>query len=157
MDGLEWLSRGARVGSDLAMTVLGVRRAKAALSSGCKSHPATAPAGSHRSSHGGNEVASDLQQMWRRGVGRAITGALVAKTVPQQRIRNLVVPGFRKSEKQSRDIPIAMRLVEFFQSGSFSGSIEGPVEMAVRYNFNRGDLACNRVGQGHGRLANCAM
>ena len=35
----------------------GVRRAKAALSGGCKSHPATAPAGSNRSSHGGNEVA----------------------------------------------------------------------------------------------------
>jgi hypothetical protein len=35
----------------------GVRRAKAALSSGCKPHPATAPAGSNRSSHGGNEVA----------------------------------------------------------------------------------------------------
>jgi len=30
---------------------------KAALSSGCKSHPATAPAGSNRSSYGGNEVA----------------------------------------------------------------------------------------------------
>jgi hypothetical protein len=39
------------------MSVEGVRRAKAALSSGCKSHPATAPAGSNRSSHGGNEVA----------------------------------------------------------------------------------------------------
>src|SRR6266516_4594827 len=39
------------------MSGLGVRRAKAALSSGCKSHPATAPAGSNRSSHGGNEVA----------------------------------------------------------------------------------------------------
>jgi hypothetical protein len=37
--------------------LLGVRRAKAALSSGCKSHPAIAPAGSNRSSHGGNEVA----------------------------------------------------------------------------------------------------
>jgi hypothetical protein len=35
----------------------GVRREKAALFSGCKSHPATAPAGSNRSSHGGNEVA----------------------------------------------------------------------------------------------------
>src|SRR6202011_231345 len=34
-----------------------VRRAKAALSSGCKPHPAIAPAGSNRSSHGGNEVA----------------------------------------------------------------------------------------------------
>jgi hypothetical protein len=40
-----------------AMSVDGVRRAKAALSSGCKPHPATAPAGSNRSSHGGNEVA----------------------------------------------------------------------------------------------------
>src|SRR5882724_3406771 len=39
------------------MSVWGVRRAKAALSSGCKSHPATAPAGSNRSSHGGNEMA----------------------------------------------------------------------------------------------------
>jgi len=40
------------------MTAVGVRRAKAAFFSGCKSHPATiAPAGSNRSSHGGNEVA----------------------------------------------------------------------------------------------------
>jgi hypothetical protein len=38
------------------MSVVGVRRAKAALSSGCKPHPAIAPAGSNRSSHGGNEV-----------------------------------------------------------------------------------------------------
>jgi hypothetical protein len=38
-------------------TASGVRRDKAALSSGCKSHPATAPAGSNRSSYGGNEVA----------------------------------------------------------------------------------------------------
>jgi hypothetical protein len=36
---------------------MGVRREKVALSSGCKSHPAIAPAGSNRSSHGGNEVA----------------------------------------------------------------------------------------------------
>src|SRR5437899_12396705 len=36
---------------------VGVRRAKAAISSGCKPHSATAPAGSNRSSHGGNEVA----------------------------------------------------------------------------------------------------
>ena len=34
-----------------------VRRDKAALSSGCESHPANAPAGSNRSSYGGNEVA----------------------------------------------------------------------------------------------------
>jgi hypothetical protein len=39
------------------MAASGVRRDKAALSSGCKPHPATAPAGSNRSSHGGNEVA----------------------------------------------------------------------------------------------------
>ncbi len=40
------------------MSGLGVRRGKAAFFSGCKSHPATvAPAGSNRSSHGGNEMA----------------------------------------------------------------------------------------------------
>ena len=43
---------------DDQMSLVGVRRAKAAFFSGCKSHPATiAPAGSNRSSHGGNEVA----------------------------------------------------------------------------------------------------
>ncbi len=48
----------ARVGDGGKMSVPGVRRAKAAFFSGCKSHPATiAPAGSNRSSHGGNEVA----------------------------------------------------------------------------------------------------
>ncbi len=42
----------------LKMSELGVRRAKAVFFSGCKSHPATiAPAGSNRSSHGGNEMA----------------------------------------------------------------------------------------------------
>ncbi len=40
------------------MSAAGVRRGKAAFFSGCKSHLATiAPAGSNRSSHGGNEVA----------------------------------------------------------------------------------------------------
>ena len=39
------------------MTAVCVRRAKAALSSGCKPRPATAPAGSNRSSHGGNKMA----------------------------------------------------------------------------------------------------
>src|SRR5271157_5377579 len=34
-----------------------VRREKAALSSGCKPHPANAPAGSNRSSHGGDAMA----------------------------------------------------------------------------------------------------
>ena len=37
------------------MSASPVRRDKAALSSGCKPHPAAAPAGSNRSSHGGNE------------------------------------------------------------------------------------------------------
>ena len=40
-----------------AMTAICVRREKAALSSGCKSDPANAPAGSNRSSHGGDESA----------------------------------------------------------------------------------------------------
>jgi hypothetical protein len=39
------------------MSETGVRRAKAVLSSGCKPHPAIAPAGSNRSSYGGNEMA----------------------------------------------------------------------------------------------------
>ncbi len=39
------------------MTADCVRREKAALSSGCESHPANAPAGSNRSSHGGDEMA----------------------------------------------------------------------------------------------------
>src|SRR5438128_9283805 len=44
-------SRGSLTGA------LGVRREKAALSSGCKPHPATAPAGSNRSRHGGDEMS----------------------------------------------------------------------------------------------------
>jgi hypothetical protein len=43
--------------SKWAKAAVGVRRAKAALSSGCKPHPAIAPAGSNRSSYGGNEMA----------------------------------------------------------------------------------------------------
>jgi hypothetical protein len=39
------------------MSEMGVRRDKAALSSGCKSHPANAPAGSSQSSYGGDEIA----------------------------------------------------------------------------------------------------
>ena len=41
----------------VATSGLGVRRDKAALYSGCKSHPANAPAGSSRSSYGGDEIA----------------------------------------------------------------------------------------------------
>ena len=40
------------------MSAIGVRRAKAAFLSGCEIPPGNvAPAGSNRSSHGGNEVA----------------------------------------------------------------------------------------------------
>ena len=49
--------RLTRLFAALRESVVGVRRGKAALSSGCKSHPATAPAGSNRSSHGGDEMA----------------------------------------------------------------------------------------------------
>src|SRR6202035_6107495 len=40
-----------------SMTAVGVRRDKAALSSWCKPHPTTAPAGSNRSRHGGDEMS----------------------------------------------------------------------------------------------------
>jgi hypothetical protein len=39
------------------MTETGVRRGKAALSCGCKTYPATVPAGSNRSSYRGDEIA----------------------------------------------------------------------------------------------------
>ena len=44
--------------SDRRTAASGVRRDKAALSSGCKPHPATAPAGSNRSSHDPLESAA---------------------------------------------------------------------------------------------------
>ena len=40
----------------IATTAFSVRREKAALSSGCETHPAKAPAGSTRSNYGGNEM-----------------------------------------------------------------------------------------------------
>ena len=43
------------------MSELGVRRGKAALSNGCKSHPANAQAGSNRSGHGGDEMAEAFE------------------------------------------------------------------------------------------------
>ncbi len=57
--GISLISLGQwRRADSRAMTGLGVRRGKAAFFSGCKSHPATiAPAGSNRSSHGGDEMA----------------------------------------------------------------------------------------------------
>src|SRR5258708_446740 len=52
-----WMLRQLKFESPTPMSAMGVRRGKAALSSGCKSHPATAPAGSSRSSYGGDEIA----------------------------------------------------------------------------------------------------
>src|SRR5271169_3477798 len=68
------------------MSAKGVRRGKAALSSGCKSHPATAPAGSNRSSHGGNEVAeasgrADIEG--RALIERKAGGALLVRPVDE--------------------------------------------------------------------------
>jgi hypothetical protein len=51
------LHAGQLIGEPSLPAASGVRRDKAAFSSGCKSHPATAPAGSNRSSYGGNEIA----------------------------------------------------------------------------------------------------
>ena len=50
-------SEGRLIKNASVETVKGVRRDKAAFSSGCKAHPETAPARSNRSSHGGNELA----------------------------------------------------------------------------------------------------
>ena len=47
----------AAMRSGQRMSLQGVRREKAALSSGCKPRPATAPAGSNRSRHGGDELS----------------------------------------------------------------------------------------------------
>ena len=53
-----WSAKGEQTFVDQCRrAALGVRREKAALSSGCKSHPATAPAGSNRSRHGGDEMS----------------------------------------------------------------------------------------------------
>ena len=45
------------INSGERVSLMGVRREKAALSSGCKPRPATAPAGSNRSRHGGDEMS----------------------------------------------------------------------------------------------------
>jgi intracellular septation protein len=47
---------GAGYGWAGLMSALGVRRDKAALSSGCKPHPANCSSRKHRSNYGGNEV-----------------------------------------------------------------------------------------------------
>jgi hypothetical protein len=49
--------RGETRATSSGTSIPGVRRETRRFSSGCKPHPANAPAGSNRSSHGGNEVA----------------------------------------------------------------------------------------------------
>ena len=74
------------------MTALGVRRDKAAFSSGCKSHPAIiAPAGSNRSNYGGNEMVEAsgeaCHKIWwqRECAGRNVSErrAILEKDVAQ--------------------------------------------------------------------------
>ena len=47
----------SQTGSGKRTTAFHVRRDKAAFSSGCKAHPAIAPAGSNRGRHGGDEMS----------------------------------------------------------------------------------------------------
>src|ERR1700730_878079 len=54
-----------------SQAVWGVRRVKAAFSSGCKSHPASAPAGSYRSNCGGNETVEAFGKCLSRYTVRA--------------------------------------------------------------------------------------
>ena len=54
---------------------MGVRRDKAALSSGFKSHPANATAGSNRSSYGGDEVAEPSDSVSRIGDSASVQAA----------------------------------------------------------------------------------
>jgi hypothetical protein len=63
-------------------SALGVRREKAALSSGCESHPATAPAGSNRSSYGGDEVAEAFgKRVTKYGDSASVMPKIVDETV----------------------------------------------------------------------------
>ena len=76
------------------MTASGVRRGKAALSSGCKSHPANAPAGSNRSSHEGDEMAEAFGRHHSRlGSGLTVRDAFESRPEsgeqPKQVARNL--------------------------------------------------------------------
>src|ERR1700685_152584 len=66
------------------MSVPGVRRDKAALSSGCKPHPATATAGSNRSSHGGNKMA-EPSGSWSHIGDRASVRAATRVSAPGDR------------------------------------------------------------------------
>ena len=81
-----------RLDRNPAMSGLGVRRDKAAFSSGCNSHPAIiAPAGSNRSNCGGNEVVEAsgeaCREIWwqRECAGRNVSErrAILEKDVAQ--------------------------------------------------------------------------
>ncbi len=63
-----------------AMSAIRVRRDKAALSSGCKPHPAIAPVGSNRSSHGGDEMAGAFGVAGHLGDGASVRAATRVNT-----------------------------------------------------------------------------
>src|ERR1700682_3687046 len=66
-------AKGSSIIFAVRESAAGVRRGKAALSSGCKSHPANAPAGSNRGSHGDNEMAEASDSV-SRNTGTARPG-----------------------------------------------------------------------------------
>src|SRR5215831_5319727 len=74
-----------------------VRRGKAALSSGCKSHPATAPAGSNRSSYGGDEIAEAFGCVSRIGDSASVQAAtrVNAEQTSKRTMRRPTRSGFR--------------------------------------------------------------
>jgi RNA-directed DNA polymerase len=82
------------------VSVVGVRRDKAALSSGCEPHPATAPAGSNRSSHGGNEVAEAFDYL------RGLSGAMRPHYTPKLKKRTALVRALKEVFRRHRSQPI---------------------------------------------------
>jgi len=53
---------------------MGVRRGEAARSSGCKAHPANAPAGSSRNTCGGDEIAGGQVEPHAARMGELLPG-----------------------------------------------------------------------------------
>src|SRR6516165_10781724 len=80
------------------LSALPVRRDKAALSSGCESHPANAPAGSNRSSYGGDEVAEAFGwRVTKYGNSASVQAAtrVNAEQTSKRTMRRPTRPGFR--------------------------------------------------------------
>jgi hypothetical protein len=93
-------------------TATGVRRAKAALSSGCESHPANAPAGSNRSSCGGNETAEASGVTGHEGDPASVQAVtrVNAEQASKRSMRRLTRSPFRgkliRREEQSEAVPL---------------------------------------------------